>query len=123
MKRPIGVMRGSPSEDSCGPAFSASVYIVRNLMILKHFPSRPTRSCKKKIGPEEESLTAIAEKIKNGMRQMSAKKGVEAHSQETKSLKATKCSTGYHMIVMPSQSQKRHLCHVTEERNESRVRV
>ena len=41
-------------------------------MILKIAPLSPTLSCKYKIGPGEENFTAIAEKIKKGVRRITA---------------------------------------------------
>jgi hypothetical protein len=40
--------------------------MVLNLKILKRLPRKPTRSCKKRIGPGEASLIHIASKIKIG---------------------------------------------------------
>ena len=41
-------------------------------MILKIAPLSPTLSCKYKIGPGEDNFTAIAEKIKKGVRRITA---------------------------------------------------
>ena len=76
-QRPTRVMRGSLRILKIGPLFSfrcsisfirssASLVMVRNLIIRKRRLLKPTRSCTKKIGPRESSLIAIATRANKG---------------------------------------------------------
>ena len=83
MKRPTFVMRGSffilkqvPSRSECASSAarraSASMYIERNLIMLKLRPRSPMRVWRKNTGPRSSSLIASATARKIGHRATSA---------------------------------------------------
>ena len=69
---PTGVIRGSFSLLNCGPAFSASWTMVRNLMMRNGLPCHPMRYCRKNTGPLLVAQTVTPITSKTGLSKTNA---------------------------------------------------